>query len=684
MKSFIRFVCKIILVVTIPIGNAMAATEVGFGSNVIVNENDGVAWIQIKRTGDLSVVSTVWFYELWSDSGTTVSSDDVSYNPYSAPTSVRSYSSSGKYGWVQFDVGESLIQIPYTITNDQEVESSERLYFELRSPSAATLGDDSMYIRINDDDVAPPVIPGLSIYEGNLVEEGNSSTSYAVLSESTDHDVTFNVSTYYGTYQQANYLGEGGDYRGLVDKPFVIQAGQTRVDIPVLTYQNIDSADALYESFELRIEASSVASTEAYLVTNSTPIVIMDVPVVVTPPPNTLDEQKLFFELLETDVGTSSAAIIIGNSAILSRTGQTLDLFGLLSSSLQSAVTWLVGTTAYANEGEMSDINEVINEIAKGLRLEGFTSEGLNQSHIVDGALRWTSAEVEANNWLGLRAGDYVDGRLVIHQPWFAFDSSGDLASTNSLQGRFTADDSSMFSHHNILSPLGNSFDWSPVTDDMYVIATHDGTVVFAEYGHDVGDGNFGVHGMGNVVTLKLDKNDLSGNPIFITFGHLQQNLNPTLSINDTVEAGQIIGLVGNTGGLYVSGVWNQFPKHLHITVGSDWRSENEGVVLSVADGSIDAVPPVYILGFSSSNVASPVDLGITSSSFVTDYGFPQGDYDSGYGDTQYVAINIHPSMSVLDFYQVNQGYPGLGSGGDFPVEDVPNLPSPPSGLTIN
>jgi len=136
----------------------------------------------------------------------------------------------------------------------------------------------------------PPEItlPTINLYEGNYVDEGNHSTSYVELTHAADYPITFTVSTYNSTYQEANYRGTGGDYLGLVDKVYTIPAGQTRVNIPVLTYQNTDPTDWEYEAFELRIDS---VGSGVILGTDRTPISIRDVAITPPPPPPVTETQ---------------------------------------------------------------------------------------------------------------------------------------------------------------------------------------------------------------------------------------------------------------------------------------------------------------------------------------------------------------------------------------------------------
>lgn len=273
MKRWLQLVCQVILTLAVSAGSAVAATEVAFGPNISVDEDAGVVWVQVKRTGNLSSSSVIMFYELWSDSRTTTGQSEILYNPAAAPSNVLSYSSSDRFVTVSFGPGESLVQIPYSISNDQVVETTERLYLELRYASTGTsIGDDSLYIRVYDND-APPLSVG--IYPGTITDEGQETRSFVVLSAPASNPVTLRVSTYYGTYHEANYPVQD-DYDGIIDKLVTIPAGSDFAWVPVQTYQNPDPNDALYENFELCISSGSVSGANVNV--PCAKLVIKDVP----------------------------------------------------------------------------------------------------------------------------------------------------------------------------------------------------------------------------------------------------------------------------------------------------------------------------------------------------------------------------------------------------------------------
>ncbi len=748
------------------------ATTVALGSDLVVDEETGTTWFQVNRTGDTTGYTTAIIFEDWGNS--TANIDDISFNQYSAG-SIITYNSSTKSLFLSFAPGVKSIKIPYAISNDIVEEASEKLVLKLTGVSTgATIGKNSANIKINASDpvlsinggllveegnfstsyielsrpvnfdvtvkvstylgtykqanylgqggdyngltdklitisagqtkvyvpfqtnqnadptdwkyesteirieatsvpngvllgkasdivtildkaIVPPVtLPTLSINGGLLVEEGNSSTSYAVLSKATDHDVTFKVSTYFGTYNQANYLGEAGDYNGLTDKLFTIPAGQTRVDIPVQILQNPDPDDWEYEAFEIRIEAGTVSG--ATLDVGSAIINIKDVatwtaPPVVTVTPLTasmLVDHKQAFLNLESEVGTSSAVEIIKNESFLLKIAKTLQSVGQLSLSFLEAGLSLTATTAFASQEELprSELIDMVLARTSGnypfstaiQLLESFSPK------------QWTNLDVILTDGKYLRVNDSVDGRLVINQPWMALDANGKYITSNSLQGRFGGSDNLS---HNEKTLLKNSFDWSGVS--KYAVVPYDARVVNFNDNGNIGNFN---NGLGNFVTLKLD---VSGKDIYLTFAHLKQ-----YSVSDIVKqakidgsivpVGAIIGMTGQTGAAENSEYPQYAPYgyavHLHMQAGTSLETTYGNS--QYADADKDEIPPVYMLGFNSNNVATMNDLGSidpTGNFTVQDYGFPIGDWDAG---ESYVASNILPTISVIDFLVAN------------------------------
>ncbi len=762
------------------------ATTVAFGSNLVVDEGSGNAYLVVNRTGDLSGTTLIEVREDWSRSS--AEKEDIIFNPHVAGSGIT-YLSSSRSVLLSFAPGVKTLKIPYSISNDIVSETAERLYFSMLYVTPVTIGDGDANIKINASDpvlsihggllvdegdystsylelshavnfdvivevstylgtykqanylgeagdykglvdrlvaipagqtkaivpiityqnpdpndwkyesteirieasslpvgvllgqysdivtiadvaIPPPVVlPTLTLYDGGLAFEGGASGSYAELSDPVDHDVTFKVSTYFGTYQQANYLGEGGDYNGLIDELFVIKAGQKKVDIPVQIHQNPDPNDWAYEAFELRIEANTVSG--ATLDVGSVIISIKDVSTWVEPPPPTvtpltatmLQNHKQAFLNLESEVGTSSAVTVIENDSFLSRVAKTLEGLGQLPLSFIQAGLSLTATIAYASEEELPR-SELVDLVAGRV---GSNYPFLTSIQLLEALApkEWTSIDIAFVGDKYLRVGDYVDGRLVIHQPWMALDADGDYIKTNSVQGRYTPNDPSMFSHGGLYR---HSMDWTAVNGDMYMVAPASGTIVDSEYLLSSAKDVFGPGNLGNFVTIQLDKVTLDGKPIFITYGHLAQENSQLFKDGDKVKVGQIVGMVGDTGGyLNDAGEFQHYVRHAHITSEIQTRDArgNDNLIGTVAGIVIDSEhkaereatkePPVYILGFNKGNTGSFSDLGITGEG-GQDYGMPIGDFTASYGDNvdKLVAVNIYPNIPTSDFYIAN------------------------------
>ncbi|MBP9836324.1 MAG: hypothetical protein KBC78_00625 [Candidatus Pacebacteria bacterium] len=749
------------------------ATTVAFGSNLVVDEGGGNVYLVVNRTGDLTGTTLVVVDEDWSRSS--AETDDVIFNPYVAGASIV-YLPDTRQVLLKFNPGVKTLKIPYSISNDIVSELSERLYFSLSYITPVIIGDDDANIKINasdpvlsihglwvdegqttnsyielshavnfavtvkvstyfgtykqanylgegkdykglvdqlvtipagqtkayvpfltyqnDDpndwkyesteirieatsipngvlagqisdvvtiiDVAtpppPPTLPILTLYDGGLAFENESTHSYAELSDPVDHDVTFKVSTYFGTYQQANYLGEAGDYDGLIDKLFTIQAGQTRVDIPVQINQNPDPEDWEYEAFELRIEAPTVFG--ATLGVGSVIINIKDVSTWVEPPPPTvtpltatmLESHKQAFLNLESEVGTSSAVAIIAGNKELSNVGKTLDVFGLLSSGVKNAITWFAGSSAYANQEELPLFTLTQKQINIGLRLQS----RVDSDQVATDPIDWTTEEVNDTDGLGLRVGDYVDGRVVIAQPlislsyadhdWYV--SQGMSDGTGDMISHFTK---------NIINHLGEksvgiaevAIDYSlrdkwlaESGTETYFYAQAPGKIIsIADNTTGEGPGSFG-----NSITILLDKPaKINGGDyqVYVTYAHAKagsiiSTTGPD-SVGDHVDVGTPLGIVGNSG--FAIG------KHIHATYATGYY-EPDGYKIASNVGNISksdpldspreggvSISPVYIIGFNPSQ-----------------NGFPSGPNP-----------NVEPSQL---------GYKPFGASGNFIVPD--------------
>ncbi len=721
------------------------SSTISFGSDIVVNENAGVAWLELKRTGNLSTAVSVLIFEDWANS--TAQANDIMFNPNTAGSNIT-YMGDSKSMIVYFAPGVSSVYVPYSISNDIVEEPTERLYFKIVGVGTGnSTGKSSLYIQINDNDapitlnvsdagtvnegqnavftvslnkastmqvnfrastlydtasstagdyegvvdkwytipagstsvsvvvktytdsvanegterfrllvdqlstsenvvigkstgnayindmtVATP--PELSISNAGNVSEGDWAIFQVSLNKPATTKVVFTFSTYYSVYNEANAGGEQSDYQGVISGTAVIEAGQYETLIPIKTFQdNVYNEGS--ERFVVKIDnitqGNAVIKNSSGFATiiDTTPVPVPDAPTPITT--SDLNAHAQLFQNLESKMGTSMAASIIGANKDLSDVGKTLDLFGLLSSSLKSVISWFVGSTAYASTENLFTPTDAQNSINMGLRLQS----PWNPDEVVANIpVRWTYDQVEETQWLGLRAGDYVDGRLVIHQPWVAFDHAGNYTESNSVQGRNGGHGPSH------AGDFSNSIDMSRIS--KYVITPTD--VYVEKVWDEAGSGYYSNSGLGNVVTLKAVQKTFDNKDIYITFAHLKQGtVNKSLSVSDVIKAGTIIGEVGDTGG-------DDYPVHLHMQVGTK-LTESSGH----ADASVVVTPPVYMLGFTNENVSTISELNDIDPAgkfAVQDYGFPVGDtrYVNYLPAEPLVAFNIRPTISQNDF----------------------------------
>ena len=504
---------------------------------------------------------------------------------------------------------------------------------------------------INDTTVVPII---LSVMDAGEVNEGDWVTFTIKLNQPAVEDIVFNYATYYGIYNEANAGGNGSDYEGQPSGIGVITAGKQEMNVYVQTFQD-DIYNEGNERFALKVDSITQGNAN---IGNSTGVAtIMDTTVVPpAPEPTTtplttamLQGHAEAFRDLENDAGTSSATAIISGNMELSNVGKTLAAFNLLSDSIKNAITWFAGSVAYANQEELPLVTLTERQINIGLRLQS----RVDSDQVATDPIEWTTAEVNDTDGLGLRAGDYVDGRLVIHQPWMALKSDGSYVSSSSLQGRFGGSDN--LSHKGLIS---NSFDWSGVS--KYAVVPYNAKIVNFD---DSGDTESFNNGLGNFVTLKLD---VDGKDIYLTFAHLKQysvsdKIKQAKDSGSVIPIGTIIGETGQTGAAEDSKYSPYgYAIHLHMQAGTALLEGN-----MITDASVDSIPPVYMLGFNSSNVATMSDLGSfdpTGNFLVQDYGFPIGDWDPG---ESYVASNIYPTIPAQTFLDLN-----FGQGGDFVTPD--------------
>ncbi|MCB9810599.1 MAG: hypothetical protein H6779_01990 [Candidatus Nomurabacteria bacterium] len=572
-------------------------------------------------------------------------------------------------------------------------------------------------------------IPILDIFAGGDVNEGDTTVSYARLSTATDHDVTFRVSTWLGDMSgDANRNPDSPDYVSFVNRSFTIRAGQTTVPIPVQTLQNDDPTDWAQEVFSIRVEPNSVSG--ATLGQSRADIVIHDVAITTTPDNQNLEDLSIYKNLINTLVakeGISKTADIIAASNTLKSAAQSLEARELLAAGVwdatglgaiggietyldylslfPSTLAFLIRPAYKAATGldlfDSINYSELVNipgaVAPSGIIFTGNQVLYEGKQIITDNdRVNWTAdqALAIANGELTeiLKAGDYVDGRLVIHQPVIAFDSSGNLVKHTSYQGRYDPERTSVMSGSKTdnvshYDENAQSFDWSGnVADTVYIVAPFDGYVVYSTDTYASKEVSNG--GLGNVITLRAEQKTTDGKDVFVTFAHIKQgsitsNLittpknPPETDTSIPVKAGQVLGIVGDTGG--------NWPVHLHMLAGNN--TSTYGTMTAKAglrEGQVDT-PPVFML-FEGAKIATRSELnsGIRErgGDFKQDIGFPIGDTDTSSGayseiglssDEPLVAKNISSTFTKGEFYEINPTFSSTdsgGQGGDFPTPD--------------
>jgi hypothetical protein len=131
-------------------------------------------------------------------------------------------------GTLTFAAGETTKTVSVTIAGDTTVEPNETFVVNLSAPSGATLADATGQGTITNDDVAPPVVPTLSIADV-AVTEGNAATTATftvTLSAAASGAVTANYATADGT------ATAGSDYTA-TNGTLSFAAGETTKTITV-------------------------------------------------------------------------------------------------------------------------------------------------------------------------------------------------------------------------------------------------------------------------------------------------------------------------------------------------------------------------------------------------------------------------------------------------------------------
>ncbi|PRC49416.1 calcium-binding protein, partial [Mycobacterium sp. ITM-2017-0098] len=125
-----------------------------------------------------------------------------------APVSVAYATSNGtatagsdftaKSGTVTFAAGVTSQQISVAVVGDTVVEQNETFTVTLSSPTGATIADGSAIGTITNDDVAPVVLPKVTVADATVVES-NSGTKNIVFTVTLDKAATAPVSVAYAT-----------------------------------------------------------------------------------------------------------------------------------------------------------------------------------------------------------------------------------------------------------------------------------------------------------------------------------------------------------------------------------------------------------------------------------------------------------------------------------------------------
>jgi len=229
----------------------------------------------------------------------------VYYSVYSGTEHV-SHTSGGAIISAGSDTGTIVIgALEDTDTSNETI----RVRIDSVSDSSIVIDDSTATGTINDTTVA--TLPELSLHDGGFTDEGTVSGSYAKLSFAVGYDVTFTATTYYGTYNEANAGGHGGDYGGFIDKQFTIQAGDTTTVVPVAIF--VDSEIEANERFEIKIDAGSVSG--ATVSDGQTTITIRDItaaddspedPVVTDPDPEPISSPVFSFPNMDMSTANST------------------------------------------------------------------------------------------------------------------------------------------------------------------------------------------------------------------------------------------------------------------------------------------------------------------------------------------------------------------------------------------
>ncbi len=146
-----------------------------------------------------------------------------------------------KSGKLTFLAGETLKRVTISFIGDSAVELNETFFFDLKTPTGATIADNRGVGQINNDDG-----PGITISNAATIDEGNSGTkpqTFAVtLSAASTNTVTVDWTTADSTAVAADYVAASGTLTfapGQTSKTITVQVkGDTTVE-PTETYKVI-------------------------------------------------------------------------------------------------------------------------------------------------------------------------------------------------------------------------------------------------------------------------------------------------------------------------------------------------------------------------------------------------------------------------------------------------------------
>ena len=612
----------------------------------LYNEDEGTVTLTIKREpvgSNPDPYPITWFKLNWDHWNGLTSSDYTILTKPQADSRVDDH--------YYFENGQKEFDIKIKLTNDSIDESMllEGLTAEITNVQELTL--DPHVVASSQHDTLSPIASigivdddkttiGLKVKDATG-SEGSNVGFVVEANKPAPHDTT--------VYLQVQASTTAGIASGNWWVSDVIKVGKTSTTVDIKTV-----TDTLQDNS--RIDVKLFSYDDSFVITDSTAVGVVNntteaptpvVPITTVTAVDLADHIDLITDL-NNQVGANSTASILSGDKELSSLGMTMDALGLLVDGIKSVVSWFPGSTPYASAAELPGLGLTENQIMQGYRLMSWANPEDNPAR--DVSVSWKASEVESSDWLGLQAGDYVDGRLVIHQPWMSLDGS----SSSSIQGRDGGDN---FSHKEVIP---NSFDWGRTSE--YAIAPTDAYVMYVDDSNGAGSSNAG---LGNVVTLKAVEKTATDKDIYLTFAHLKKDsVNPLVDIayneGGFIKAGTMLGVTGDTGGNY--------PVHLHMQAGTTLEG-------NYSNAQIDSTPPVYMLGFTDVNVSTLATLGETDLSGkykVQDYGFPIGDTaldDAGNAIEPFVVTSVESTFSVSEFNVLN---PSLGTGSEpTPTVDV-------------